>query len=534
MYILGILSFFMVPFLLGTLITELIRVKKAGFIEKYATGFVSCCLIMLGCILVSLKLDWSLKRLEMIFGILVGIGIAASLAVVFGRVLKKSIERPQFVKVSRDVLWFVIPAVLLGVYSYFGVLPSYLNDDTWEMVATTVSTGTFYKYSALTGFEMEAGLPIFNKIPAMPMIFAVVADVFGVDMWLMGRYFVPIIVYVVNLSLIYRISGQLFEKSQVRLRATFMCAYLIFIMAGTYLPSKGLPVTIGYAILREGYGGYAVAYGVALPLILLFILEGQYLPALVPAASLLCLLRLDRVYFNLVKYPVVFQESVNSAGKLSAVYFAALVAFFFFANKCLGGKKKVALLFPAVCVSYMTVILGTSINSAKKRTIFYLGVSCIIFSACVFRPFEDAVLSSDIKGTDNDLMNCLSTLDEGAVVWGTEEVMADIRRLNGNVCVLYSRAIYTPEASGLDYEKEIDEYKNISNLIKWNGWYYSDDNLIGIDENRCLEIARQCGENYMIIPKDMLGEYFEDWLISVGFVLQEENARYYVFKDMGV
>ena len=344
MAVVGILLIVAAPLLFGVGISCRFRERNVGCFKGYLVGFLSLFAILFIETLAMLKLDLSMQAFEwIVVGMLVGMAI---LGTVLLAVKRPGFERPKF---TAHMLYFLVPAVLLFMYSYLYLVPSLANDDTWEIVSTSLAKGSVYEYSAMTGKLMEKGLPIFNKIYVMPLLYIVMADFFDVPVAVSAGLLIPAIVYVLNLSIAYAIG----KKINVGDNSYYMILYMLVLIAGTYLPSFGVPVTVGYTLLREGYSGYAVAYGVVIPTAVLLLLNKKYVWAVIAMAVNAPLVRIDRIFFALTR-PIESARAINTAGKVAALYIVAVaVSLIIAALKKCEVKWQVLLLPATFCGIYV-------------------------------------------------------------------------------------------------------------------------------------------------------------------------------------
>ncbi len=461
MIVLGIFVLLLAPFFTGALITTIFRERKAGHVIVYVTGLLSLFVFFLGFLLAALKLDFDLKRLERYYFSF--ISVTSLLGAIF------SFRKRDYKKKPFEKAWCVIiPAILLGVFSFVYLSPSVINDDTWETVVTTIYTGKIHEYSALTGKQMVAGLPIYNKIYIMPIFIACMCDFFKIPVRVMMQFLIPLIVYICNLSLVYTIS----KKLNVKNKDCFMLVYMLLLLAGTYLPKTGVPVTVGYALLREGYSGYAVCYALTVPLVIILLCEKKYLHALFMATSALGLLRLDRIFYTFVKEPVKTFGFINEAGKLAIIFIVCIIIFIFKKTKeKTSSIEKLTIFIPIVFISNTVVTLLEEIHEKKYRIAYLLGVSFIILSSVSFMPFEDADTLKETLEYEQEVRDIIEK--NGAkdkCIWADERVMEVARRVDPSVKTLYSRSSISEYMQGLYYEDESyawDYYKLFRNEVQF-------------------------------------------------------------------
>ena len=498
------------------------------------SGFLFLLLVFVPCLLYALKKDLSFSGLKSIYL------VAAAAVLILGVLLfavglalgRIGFSAPKVYSKDPFLLIFLGIAALLGVLSIFFVTPSFVNDDTWEIVETTLLKGRIYEYSSLTGLPLETGHPIFYKVYVMPMFYAVLCSFFGTELYPIAGITVPVFVYILHLWLVYKISEELLPDSK---RFPFMIVYLAVLCAGTYLPKSGVPVTAGYAILREGYSGYAVCYGLVLPLCLLCVLQKRWIRAAFAAATAAGLIRVDRVFYGALEV-IKGHVSINGEGRLFFLFILCIIALFMLRKKTDVPVKWYACLLPSVTVALTAVAAGALFKTKKEVVAYYLGIFAIIFACCDYRPFADAETGSFIK-THGGAAECAELIPEGARVLSTKEFMAKIRRVDGSVQTAFARSYYTPELTGLDFEappKHCREYllfaENYAMWISAYG-YASDTGYISLYD--LAEMVRPEGIDTIVIPSSRNDTEESVAFSDAGFEYAGDRGGYSVYLIRG-
>lgn len=520
MAVAGILLFVISPLLAGALITFILREKNAGMLETYLAGFLSLFAFFLACILVALKLDMPLSGLAKIY--LYPVAVISLIGIVIIAIRQRKLFRLE--KPAKDILLFVIPAVFIWAYSYLLLYPSVVNDDTFEIVLESITTDSVYLYSSMTGKLMEAGLPIFNKVYVMPMFISVFCGFFGISAEVFAGYILPSVLFVLNCAIVYKLAKEL----KVLSKSLFMLAYLMVLMAGTYLPTRAIPVTTGYALLREGYSGYAVAYAVLIPFVLYLCVKKRYVYAVLMAMPIVGLVRLDRIFYACVA-PIETYKSINSAGKLLGLYFIALCVF-----AVMRAKKKervpVATAFaPGILIAFMAELLVESVKEKKARTVMLLCIAVIIYAGGSFTSFTDAKTRSEVTEYRSEVAAALDTLDmSGSTIWASQEFLSEVRFIDSDVYTIYGRDDYTQMLSGLDYEKKSDnteDYRNgFMNLISVNTFYPIELTMEEIMEEASKEA------DYLILPIENDNPNLLMFLSDSGYTYETANEKYMIYR----
>ncbi len=430
-------------------------------------AFIAVLILLLPLLLVALKLDMTLTSLAAIYVPASAVIIAAFLAVMIFRCIKASkngtfpAKRTPDEKKSLAVT--VGAAVILWCFSYVVLSPSGVCDNTRETAAVSLMSETLYEYSSFSGEKMAAGQPIFNKIQLMPVFYAAWSRVSAIPLWVLTDLLIPLFIFAGNMYLMYRISGRLFKES-ARLRTAFMLSYCLLLVAGTYVPDLGIPVTFGYSVLRMGYSGWAVFYGLVVPALLLCILKKNYLTALITLVPLPGLVRLDRIFFAL-RDPVNSVKSINAAGKLFFLYILAVIMLIVIYG--IDKKKIPPVIFfvPSVTVAYTVARLASLLGKKKEYAVLLAGSAVVILSATGFYPYRDA--GKGLIDTVRDQRSVKAVADllpAGSKLLAEQDIMDLMRLYCPEVKTAFSKAENDPYLAGLDFEKETDHYSEYRNF----------------------------------------------------------------------
>lgn len=521
MPVLGFLFLVFAPFLIGYFVVKIFREKNVDFVITFSTGFLSLFALLFLTTLVSLKFDLSLHNTGILFVAISVIISFLGFVILTGNLVKKRFPVVTFNchQSVRNIIIVVLGFVLISLISFVYFSPSYINDATLENAYTMLSTDSVYKFSAFTGFEMQAGLPIFNKIYVMPLFYAVLASVFRINIQLMAEYVIPMAVLLLNIILI--------NKIMIKLNANNVISYFCILIAGTYLPSTGTPYTLGYAVLREGYSGYAVCYGILVPLIILFLLTGKRVLPIVVGFTIFGLVRLDRLFYELKALSDTVR-SINTAGKLS-ILFAISILVLIYIKKLETKKILPVFLLPSLLITYAVSVILEELPSNKKVLCMVASV-LIIFSTCNFVPYKDADIRS-LKATATDeIYDVVSSLNKNddVVMLSTDSIMTGIRRHSGNIKMLYSVANVNSYMNGWDYEAAspymYDYYTYANNIL-----VRENHNRLSVTNDEIIDIAKQEGLNVIAMPISYFRISHDEEFKRAGFVIYKRTDSYTIY-----
>lgn len=497
-------------------------------------GFLALLIAFLPCLLAALKLDADLAWLSRIYAY-VGIGVIAAfiLAFIIFSVIRKNIK-VRISKTSFDLkdMWretgiVLVPALILWAFSVFIATSSTVCDNTGEIVATTLAKGDIYIRSAFTGDVMQAGLPIFDKILVMPMFYAVVCNLTGIPYRVLA-ILVSTFVFFGNLWIVRCLTLKYYPEDR-RKRQTFLCIYLLILVSSTYLPTIGVPVTLGYAILRMGYSGWAVAYGLAIPYGLYCFFDKKGPRGLIALSSLAGLLRLDRIFFLLRDF-FNSAESVSLAGKLAFLWILALVVTLLLNLK---NKEKTPLPFffvPSFLIAHVFVRISGLLKEKRERVALFAGVLLILLACADFRPFKDVTFEA---GAEKNVRATLEYIPEGAKILSNTRYMRIVRQLDGDKRTAYSRALDNPYLAGLDFEAKPEYYWDYSIFAD----YYDDsvrDYAYSFIEGAYTvdKLVRKCvadGITVFVIPEAKNGEEEKAAFAKGGATLAGRAGGYCIY-----
>lgn len=459
MGILFLLVILIIPYMWGCLVTGATKNKDADHLSVYVQGILSLFLVFLGIILVGLKTDMTFSLFTIASSIVLFAVAVLGLPFLLTRIKDGTFKKPCF---DKSILPFVIAATALGLFSILFTHQSYVNDATIETVKTTLETGKIYVYSSLEGKVMLEGLPIYNKLFVIPLLYAVLSKITFTDITIITGLIVPVITYVLNILIMWRISGYTVSSEH---RNLFMYSHLVLLIGGTFIPGIAIPASVGFPLLRQGYTGYAWAYAVLAPFVVLMLLEKRYLRAGLLFLPIFGLLKLDSIYFAFKDFSNSYYN-MGASGKLWIMY---LCAIFYWIYVLVTEKKKFpwqlilsgcAMISFAICDLYKTF----EAKESKQVRYSFLGWMVLASIACVsFVPFKGVKFGMSLNGNNKSMREVISVLenwdesdpyeeDGKLVVCGTREVMNALRISTTKVLPAYGRDLIEPLLTGYNYE----------------------------------------------------------------------------------
>ena len=190
-----ILLFFSVPYLVGNMYVVFLRKKDMGIVATYLSGMVIvyALLTVLQIVIIKFKLDfykvtgmYNLMFIGLVFMGLIGL---------FIRLFKDKAMRWD-IHLSKKTLWVLVPVILQGILYIVLKNPYFENNALLETARITMETGTIYEYNAFTGTKSVAGFPLSNKLMFLPMLYAYLSGITGVDLALLFNFVMPTVTFV--------------------------------------------------------------------------------------------------------------------------------------------------------------------------------------------------------------------------------------------------------------------------------------------------------------------------------------------------
>lgn len=528
MPVIGVIFIIMSAILTGTLITFILRERDADLIAVTATGFLSLFAFLLLAVLVSLKANLSLHQLSVLYIGIVSFASVISVPVILkkGTDICKLPDVSGWVKQSKTTgIIAVIAIAFVGVISFAVLSQSVINDDTLEIAYTSAATNTIYEYASLTGEHMINGLPIFNKAYVIPLFYGIMYHTFNISPVLLTLFVLPIVVYAININLVIKVATRINAERVER----FLLIYLVLLVTGTYLPKTGIPATTGYALLRYGYSGYAIVFGIVIPLIVLSVLRKNPFSVAIYVMLAVPLVRLDRVFYGLTDFANSYRQ-INIAGKQTGIFIiTVLIAW----GMCLKKSDMInwwTIISPVLFVTYVVDSVLELIKTKKERIIIIVGFLLTSLAAVDFRPYSGAISLADFVTTRQEVIRCIESLDTDSSpkIYASDDFMKYARMSDYNIPVLYGRDNDNPYMQGLDYEQKSElipdyriEYLNIVNEFDYLVTHNSKEVI--------LDGVVADGATIIIFPETFNEEYISNLLNEKGYFYKGLKGRYKVF-----
>lgn len=268
MEIFGVLIIYIMPYLAGYVGKRITGQKEMSQIETYLTGFFLLFLAQGFVFSAGVFLGWSFDTtctvmqyvqlgIQVIFLILAGINLLPS--------KRKQVKIEKLRKEERILLCCMLIVFILVVLKIFASKEGMRSDALLETVRTTLSTGTMFQYHPLTGQKLELGLITSKKIVTLPLYYAYLTKLTGMD----PAVLLYDVLGVQTLVTVYFVSALLISRvcSQVKRKVFLFELFLgLLLLSGDYYKE-----TLSYHLIYNGYLGMTISLGVILPYLLYLI-----------------------------------------------------------------------------------------------------------------------------------------------------------------------------------------------------------------------------------------------------------------------
>lgn len=274
MDIIGAVLFMLLPYLAGYSCKCILRWKETNQIETYLIGFFFLFFLQGVILIPCVWLGKSLTSAGSIF--LVAALVIAAISAVLGvwtffagrkKDKQESKLKPVWKKTDRSLLFIMIVVFLLILVRMFWGIGILREDITLETILASLQSDSLFKMHPLTGRPMEAGMIASKKIVTLPLFYACIARLTGLE--------ADILIYLVVGGMVllcsYYATALLFSKITVPARGKlyiFWIAYGLLLLAGDYHTD-----TLAYRMLYRGYDGPTICFGVILPYLLYLIVS---------------------------------------------------------------------------------------------------------------------------------------------------------------------------------------------------------------------------------------------------------------------
>ncbi len=312
-----IVLYFAVPYLAGNAYGLFFRKKDMGIVATYLSGIAIVYAGLTALQLVVVKLKFNFDNLVMVYHLFFGMCILLGIVGFFVRMSKDKAVRWD-ITVSKKSLW-IFGVILLQGILYIVLKNPYFEDNALlETARVTLETGAIYQYNAFTGNEAVAGFPLSNKLMFLPMLYAYISKLTGLDMALIFNFVLPVVTFISFYLVMVLWLQQVSEEYKMKWEtALFMFVWIVQV-------GDGWNHATVFRVLHSGYTGEAVFFGVLAAYALYAIKNKSYFIALLGFATFPGLIKYDAV-IDLVKSFGMYREESAFYTGMMLVYILLLI-----------------------------------------------------------------------------------------------------------------------------------------------------------------------------------------------------------------
>lgn len=313
--------FFIIPYLTGNAYGFIFRKKDMGIVSTYLSGMVIVYALFTALQFIIIKFKFDFGKATRIYHVLLLLCIVMGIVGFFLRLYKDRAIQWDIV-ITKKTLW-VLGLVLFQGILYIGLKnPYFENNALLETTRVTLETGTIYKYNAFTGLEAQAGFPLSNKLMFLPVLYAYISAVSGVDPALLFNFVMPTVTflsfYMVMLLWVQRVAKERKQNWEL----------LLFLLVWIVQVGDGFSHSTSFRVLHSGYTGEAIFFGVLAAYALYQIKNRCYLIVIGCLVTFPGLVKFDAVVDLVKSFGLYWKEATLGGGMmllyiLSVLYFVA-------------------------------------------------------------------------------------------------------------------------------------------------------------------------------------------------------------------
>ena len=399
-----ILLFFIVPYLTGNIYGVVFCKKEMGVVATYLAGMaiVYGLLTILQLMVIKFKLDF--LKVSQIYHVLFVTCIAIGIICFCIRWFKDKAVRWDVV-ISKKTLWIFGLVLLQGIIYIVLKNPYFENNALLETARITLETGTIYEYNAFTGLKAQAGFPLSNKLMFLPMLYAYIGDISGVNLAVLYNFVMPTVTFVSFYAVMFLWLQRLAKESGKKWEL------LVLLLVWIVQVGDGFEYSTAFRVLHSGYTGEAIFFGVMAAYALYAIKNRCYSITLVCGMTFPGLVKYD-AFIDFVKS---FDEFWDEAALNSGMVLVYIVAVIYYVVE---NKKVVAeLLNLNLITSYFVVQIWEKVvgrEEKKTKRVLQGGVILLTLLMCgnIWVISDDTLWRSNPYGAGKAEYELLKKLDD--------------------------------------------------------------------------------------------------------------------------
>lgn len=486
-----IMLFFITPYLVGNIYSLIFRKKDMSIVRQYFTGMILIYAFLFILQLLVVKMKFDLAKTTTLYNGVLAILLVLGIVALIVNILCK--QKPRFDVCLNGKAIFVYGLILLQGILYIGLKnPYFENNGLLETTRTIVETGTIYEYNAFSGQISGAGFPLSNKLMFLPVLYAYLSNVFGINIALIFNFVMPIVTFVsfyMVMTLWVKKLAKDYNVNWIRILAVVVWLTQV----GDYWVES-----TAFRVLHSGYMGEAIFFGGIFLYVLYELKNKCYLLSLVSLVSFPGLVKYDTVIDFLKDMDRYFVDSTY-AGSLLVLYILG-VGYFIWKYK----KGNLYLLNPALTISLSLCFVWDKILSMKRAKGWRV-CSGILLTVLFILCGNMTVISqttqwrSNIYGANKEEYELLVELKERSDETEPVLVMAYsglnkwIRRVDLNLVSVVGHDADLDAPSWYSYDTYEESYEKL-----WECVHYVTNNL----ETELMELSDEIPMDYVVLRRN--------------------------------
>ena len=496
-----ILLFMIVPYLLGNVYGFAFRKKKMGVVATYLAGMAIMYAILTALQFLVVKFKFNFGEVTKIYSVAFIVCIVLGVIALMIRGIK---QRAIYwdVKLSKKSVWILGMVFLQGIL-YIGLKNPYFEDNALlETARVTLETGTVYECNAFTGMKVQAGFPLSNKLMFLPMLYAYISAISGVDLALMFNFVMPVVTFI-SFYLVMLLWVQKLAKEHEQRWELWLFLLVWIVQVG-----DGFNHSTSFRILHSGYTGEAIFFGVLLTYALYEIKNKGYLIALGSIATFLGLVKYDLLMDFAKRCDEYWKEAALSGGIL-LIYILTVIYMMVKRKKIAVEMLNVNLIITSIAVVVWKEIVECEKNKLKRLGRGGLVLLAFLMCGNVMVVSNATSWRNNQYGIDKEEYEVIRVLDEqsefGKQVAACDEVVKWLKRLDVKVEPVIGYDLGGVKTGWYSYEKY-----NETQIKLWTSINYAmasmeqDLNVLSDEIDMDYVVVRRVTENIPIEGNDLI------------------------------
>ena len=304
----GIIAlFFCIPYLTGNIYALMLRKKTTGIVGTYLSGLAIVYLGLLALQMAFIKLRFDFEYAAKMYHIFfLALGVLGFVCLLIRATKKHSLKMD--IVWTKKAWWVYVLILVQGVLYIVFKNPYFENNSLWETAKITMQTGTIYEYNAFSGLQTVAGFPLSNKLMFLPVLYAYISTVFGVNVAVIVNYIVPVVTFVSFYLVMILWVQKLAQEEKINWTRMLVALICIIQVGDAWSHSTA------FRVLHTGYMGEAIFFGILVPYVLMGMKNKCYLIAGAGLLAFPGLVKFDALMIFIKEFGTYWKEMAYCSG----------------------------------------------------------------------------------------------------------------------------------------------------------------------------------------------------------------------------